>query len=87
MCIRDRCRGYYVDTVGKDTKKIKEYIANQLREDQLGEQLTLNDFDPFTGCLLYTSVLNWRRTSTIISLAVLPTDCIVKAENKNFRFL
>ena len=43
------CRGYYVDTVGKDTKKIKEYIANQLREDQLGEQLTLNDFDPFTG--------------------------------------
>ena len=28
------CRGYYVDTVGKNTKKIKEYIANQLKDDQ-----------------------------------------------------
>ena len=43
------CRGYYVDTVGKNTKKIKEYIANQLREDQLSEQLTIDDLDPFTG--------------------------------------
>ena len=34
----------------KNTKKIKEYIANQLREDQLDEQLTFNDFDPFRGC-------------------------------------
>jgi len=32
------CRGYYDDTVCKDTKKIKEYIANQLKEDQLSEQ-------------------------------------------------
>ena len=31
------CKGYYVDTVGKNTKKIKEYIANQLKEDQLSE--------------------------------------------------
>ena len=31
------CRGYYVDTVGKNTKKIKEYIANQLKEDRLSE--------------------------------------------------
>ena len=31
------CRGYYVDTVGKKTKKIKEYIANQLKEDQLSQ--------------------------------------------------
>ena len=43
------CRGYYVDTVGKDAKKIRDYIANQLKEDQLGEQLTLEGKDPFTG--------------------------------------
>lgn len=43
------CRGYYVDTVGKNTKKIQEYIAKQLKEDQLGDQLTLEDVDPFTG--------------------------------------
>ena len=43
------CRGYYVDTVGKNTKKIKEYIANQLKEDQLSGQMTLEDIDPFKG--------------------------------------
>ena len=43
------CRGYYVDTVGKNTAKITEYIRNQLREDELSNQLTLDDFDPFTG--------------------------------------
>ena len=43
------CRGYYVDTVGKITAKITEYIRNQLREDELSNQLTLDDFDPFTG--------------------------------------
>ena len=43
------CRGYYVDTVGKNTKKIKEYISNQLREDKLSEQLTVEDIDPFKG--------------------------------------
>lgn len=43
------CKGYYVDTVGKNTEKIQEYIKNQLREDQLNEQLTLNLNDPFTG--------------------------------------
>ena len=41
------CRGYYVDTVGKNTKKIKEYIQNQLKEDQLSHQMTFEDFDPF----------------------------------------
>ncbi|NWK12684.1 IS200/IS605 family transposase, partial [Clostridium cadaveris] len=41
------CRGYYVDTVGKNTAKIKEYIEHQLKEDQLGEQLTMDDIDPF----------------------------------------
>ena len=43
------CRGYYVDTVGKNTAKIKEYIANQLKEDRLSGQLTLDEMDPFTG--------------------------------------
>ena len=42
-------RGYYVDTVGKNTKKISEYIQNQLREDEMSEQLTLDFEDPFTG--------------------------------------
>lgn len=44
-----QCRGYYVDTVEKNTKKIKEYIANQLKEDQLSHQMTFEDFDPFKG--------------------------------------
>ena len=35
------CKGYYVDTVGKNTKAIKEYIAGQLEEDKLGEQLRI----------------------------------------------
>jgi putative transposase len=43
------CRGYTVDTTGKNTKKIKEYIANQLNEDRIAEQMTLEDIDPFTG--------------------------------------
>ena len=44
------CRGYYVDTVGKNTKKIQEYIANQLKEDREMDQMTLNEYiDPFTG--------------------------------------
>ena len=43
------CIGYYVDTVGKNTKKIKEYIANQLKEDRLSQQMTIEDFDPFKG--------------------------------------
>ena len=43
------CRGYYVDTVGKNTKAISEYIHNQLKEDELGNQLTFDDVDPFTG--------------------------------------
>ena len=43
------CRGYYVDTVGKNTKAIDEYISNQLREDELSNQMTLEEPDPFTG--------------------------------------
>lgn len=43
------CRGYYVDTEGKNVVKIKEYIKNQLKEDELGEQLTFNNTYPFMG--------------------------------------
>ncbi len=43
------CRGYYVDTVGKNTKKIQEYIAHQLEEDKAADQLTLDLGDPFNG--------------------------------------
>ena len=44
------CRGYYVDTVGKNARKIQEYIKNQLEEDRLTEQLTMKEYiDPFTG--------------------------------------
>ena len=43
------CRGYYVDTVGKNSKAIGEYIRNQLKEDHIAEQLELELEDPFTG--------------------------------------
>ena len=43
------CRGYYVDTVGKNTKAITEYIQRQLEEDRMAGQLTLDNFDPFNG--------------------------------------
>ena len=44
------CRGYYVDTVGRNKEAIKKYIANQLQEDQLYEQLSMKEYiDPFTG--------------------------------------
>ena len=43
------CRGYYVDTVGKNAKKIQEYIRNQLEEDRISEQLELELYDSFTG--------------------------------------
>ncbi len=44
------CRGYYVDTVGKNTKAIKEYIATQLKQDKESSQMSIDDLDdPFTG--------------------------------------
>ena len=44
------CRGYYVDTTGKNTKAIKEYIENQLKSDKESDQLSFFDpKDPFTG--------------------------------------
>ena len=43
------CRGYYVDTVGKNTKKIQEYIQNQLNQDKETDQLLLDLNDPFVA--------------------------------------
>ena len=44
------CRGFYVDTSGKDTKAIKEYRKNQLEQDKQAEQISIFDpRDPFTG--------------------------------------
>ena len=44
------CRGYYVDTVGKNEKMIAEYIRTQMQEDEMMDQITMKEFaDPFTG--------------------------------------
>ena len=44
------CRGYYVDTAGKNTKRIQEYIRHQIEEDKLGDQLSIPlSGSPFTG--------------------------------------
>ena len=44
------CRGFYVDTVGRNKAAIEKYIRNQLVEDKLSEQLVMDElFDPFTG--------------------------------------
>ena len=43
-------RGYFVDTVGRNEKAIKEYIKNQLEEDYMADQISLKEYtDPFTG--------------------------------------
>ena len=44
------CRGYYVDTVGRNQNAIKEYIKNQLEEDIASDQISLKEYiDPFMG--------------------------------------
>ena len=44
------CRGYYVDTVGRNEKAIREYVRNQLQEDIAADQMSLKEFtDLFTG--------------------------------------
>ena len=44
------CRGYYVDTVGRNKKAIAEYIRNQLQEDVASDQMSMKEYvDPFTG--------------------------------------
>ena len=44
------CKGYYVNTVGRNKKVIEEYIKNQIQEDIAYEQMSLKEYiDPFTG--------------------------------------
>ena len=44
------CRGYYVDTVGRNKKVIENYIKNQLQEDIINDQISFKEYiDPFTG--------------------------------------
>ena len=44
------CRGYYVDTVGKNAKRIAEYVRNQLQEDMMYDQISIKEYkDPFNG--------------------------------------
>ena len=44
------CKGYYVDTVGRNKKAIQQYIKNQLQEDIASDQLSMQEYiDPFTG--------------------------------------
>ena len=44
------CRGYYVDTVGRNKKAIEQYIRNQLQEDISTDQISIKEYiDPFTG--------------------------------------
>ena len=44
------CRGYYVDSVGKNQKQIEEYVRNQLKEDIMEDQISMKEYiDPFTG--------------------------------------
>lgn len=44
------CRGYYVDTVGRNKKEIEEYIKSQLQEDIAADQISFKEYiDPFTG--------------------------------------
>ena len=44
------CRGYFVDTVGKNARMIENYIRNQLEEDYARDQISIKEFtDPFTG--------------------------------------
>ena len=43
-------RGYYVDTVGRNKEAIKKYIQNQLKEDEMADQMTIKEYyDPLTG--------------------------------------
>ena len=58
------CRGYYVDTVGKNTAKIREYISRQLEEDKLGEQLSI----PYPGSPLRAASKRTSRCQAVVRL-------------------
>lgn len=63
-----RCRVYYVDTVGRNEKKIKEYIQNQLKEDYYTDQISIKEYyDPFTGESVKT---NKKTASAVVGIVV-----------------
>ncbi|MDH9456575.1 IS200/IS605-like element ISSep3 family transposase, partial [Staphylococcus epidermidis] len=44
------CKGFYVDTVDRNKKVIENYIRNQLQEDIVADQISMEEYlDPFTG--------------------------------------
>ena len=44
------CRGYFVDTVGRNKNAIQKYIQDQVEDDQIVEQISMKEYiDPFTG--------------------------------------
>ena len=54
------CKGYHVDTVGRNKKVIAEYIRNQLAEDKISDQISIKEyFDPFTGEQVNKSNPTW----------------------------
>lgn len=72
------CRGYYVDTAGKNDEIIKEYIAKHLKEDELGEQLTFDVSDPFEGWQLKFAKVRLQK----IPFEVLLVNKALTAENE-----
>ena len=58
------CRGYYIDTVGKNTKKIEEYIRTQLQEDIAEDQISMKEYiDPVS----YTHLDVYKRQAVPVS--------------------
>ena len=86
------CRGYYVDTVGKNAKKIQEYIANQLQSDLEYDQMTLKEYiDPFTEkCTNSTTWLPFSRSISYAGKRISPQpkvgySCLIfSSENVEF---
>ena len=77
------CKGYYVDTVGKNTAAIKEYIANQLKQDKESDQLSLFDMrDPLrvasNKCMAGRPIL-WRIYVPPVTIRVIPENEIPPA--------
>jgi len=81
------CKGYYVDTVGRNKKVIEEYIKNQIKEDLAYKQLTLKEYvDPFTGKVVKNSKIKYLLSAAGKSDAVGKTFNVrvVPTSNKGF---
>ena len=82
------CRGYYVDTVGKNTKKIQEYIANQLKDDLEADQLTLNEYiDHIFNCNTVNRIVYNSRITIIFIPIILITMNRTITDLHGFSFL